>query len=167
MARPPIASSSVCLKEITATTVRAVTNLVVSPEQERYVASNAVSIAQAYFHREAWFRAVYAAGEPVGFLMLRDFSLLRRTKASPDPAPPISLWRLMIDRHHQRRGLGRQALALVVEHARTRPGATALHTSYVEGPHAAGAFYLSFGFRPTGTSRANGEIDLILDLGAL
>jgi len=166
MAEPAIAGSLVCLKAITAATVRAATDLVVSPEQERYVASNAVSIAQAYFHREAWFRAVYAAGEPVGFVMLRDFSLLKRDKASADPTPPISLWRLMIDRHHQGRGLGRQALALAAAHARTRPGATALHTSYVDGPHAAGAFYLSFGFRPTGTSKANGKIGLVLDLGA-
>ena len=164
MAEPAIAGSSVSLKVITAATVRAVTDLVVSPEQERYVASNAVSIAQAYFHREAWFRAIYVASVPVGFVMLRDFSLLKRTKASPDPAPAISLWRLMIDRHHQGRGLGRQALALVVAHARARPGATALHTSYVAGPHAAGPFYLSFGFRPTGLAKANGEIDLILDL---
>ncbi len=44
----PNAGTSVRLKEITAATVRAITDLAVKPEQERYVASNAVSIAQAY-----------------------------------------------------------------------------------------------------------------------
>ena len=160
------AGTSVSLKEITAATVRAVTDLVVAPGQERYVASNAVSIAQAYFHREAWFRAVYRAGMPVGFVMLRDFSLPKASRGTAVPLAPISLWRLMIDRHHQGQGLGHQVLKLVVAHCRTRPGAVALHTSYVPGPDDASGFYRSFGFHPTGTYKPNGEVNLVLDLGS-
>ena len=151
----------VCLLEITASTVRSILDLRVRPDQESYVASNAVSIAQAHFHPEAWFRAVYAAGVPVGFVMLRDPTLL-----DPVPAPALlSLWRLMIDRSFQGRGFGRKALELAVAHARTRPGVDAFHTSYVAGEHAPRDFYLSFGFQPTGRPKANDEIDLVFDLG--
>jgi diamine N-acetyltransferase len=50
----------VTLRDVTADTVRAICRLQVGPGQERFVASNAVSIAQAYFEPRAWFRAVYA-----------------------------------------------------------------------------------------------------------
>lgn len=153
--------SEVSLREISASTVRAVTDLRVAPEQEGYVASNAVSIAQAYFQREeAWFRAVHAAGVPVGFVMLRDATLL-----TPVPVPAeLSLWRFMIDRRFQRAGFGRKALELVVAHARTRPGVKSLQTSYVVGPHGPMQFYLSFGFRHTGETNPNGEVVVALDL---
>jgi diamine N-acetyltransferase len=50
-----------------------VLNLSVAEAQEKVVASNAVSIAQAYFARDrAWFRAIYAGDTVVGFLMLED-----------------------------------------------------------------------------------------------
>jgi len=150
----------VSLQQVTASTVRAVTDLRVAPEQEGYVASNAVSIAQAYFHPEAWFRSVHAANELVGFVMLRDPTLL----APPPAVAQLSLWRFMIDRRYQRAGLGRKALELVVAHVRTRPGIDALHTSYVVGPHGPKEFYLSFGFRHTGEVKPNGEVALVLAL---
>jgi diamine N-acetyltransferase len=136
----------VTLQEITAHSVRAVTDLRVSPPQQSYVASNAVSIAQAYFHPEAWFRAICVDDEPVGFVMLEDPTLL------PDwlGLTQIGLWRFMIDERHQRRGYGRAALRLVVAHARTRPGQTVLRTSCVPGPHSPIGFYEAFGFRRTG-----------------
>jgi diamine N-acetyltransferase len=46
------------LREITADTVRQITNLEVGPGQSNFVAPNAVSIAQAYFEPKAWFRAI-------------------------------------------------------------------------------------------------------------
>jgi len=150
----------VSLQEVDASTVRSVTDLQVAPEQQSYVASNAVSIAQAYFHREAWFRSIHSGGVPVGFVMLRDSTLL---VPAPEPAR-LSLWRFMIDIRHQKSGLGRRALELVVAHARTRPGINAMHTSYVAGPRSPADFYLSFGFRHTGETKPNGEIELVLDL---
>lgn len=60
----------VTLREITAETVRSVTALAVAPAQLGYVASNANSIAEAYFEPKAWFRAVAAGEELVGFVMV-------------------------------------------------------------------------------------------------
>jgi diamine N-acetyltransferase len=55
---------------VTAETVRDICNLQVLHEQKGFVAPNAVSIAQAYFEPNAWFRAIYAGEVPVGFVML-------------------------------------------------------------------------------------------------
>lgn len=89
--------SEVQLREITAETVRQIIKLEVAPDQHQLVASNAVSIAQAYFEPKAWFRAIYANEEPVGFIMLFD---------DPDK-PEYFLWRLMVADGHQRKGYGR------------------------------------------------------------
>jgi diamine N-acetyltransferase len=139
----------VTLREITSETVRAVTKLAVRPDQEGFVAPNAVSLSQALFSDEAWYRAVYADEELVGFVMLSDESLKRQ----PPPEPSIGLWRLMIDAKHQGRGIGREVIRLVLEHVRSRPGIRRFYTSYVPGPGGPGPFYLGLGFVP------NGEID--------
>jgi diamine N-acetyltransferase len=56
----------------------------------------------------------------------------------------------MIDARYQRRGFGRRAFALVVEHVRTLPQAKELLTSVVQEPGGPQAFYEKLGFRLTG-----------------
>lgn len=149
----------VTLREITADTVRAVTKLAVHPDQAGFVAANAVSLSQALFSDEAWYRAIYADDELVGFVMLADGTL----KDPPPAEPAVGLWRLMIDARHQRRGIGRQAMKLVIAHARSRPEIRSLHTSYVPGPGCPEPFYRSLGFAPTGEID-EGEVVLVLPL---
>ncbi|MGM0688729.1 MAG: hypothetical protein ACQESO_04005 [Bacillota bacterium] len=64
--------TEIILREITADRVRQICNLsdTLSSWQRKMVAVNAVSIAQAYFCDKAWFRAIYAGEEPIGFVML-------------------------------------------------------------------------------------------------
>lgn len=128
------------LREITGETVRAICGLKVAPDQEGFVAPNAVSIAEAHFEPTAWFRAIYADGEPVGFIMLEDDA----AKAE------YFLWRLMVAEGSQQRGYGRRAVELLIDYVRTRPGATALITSWVPGERGPEAFYRKLGFEPTG-----------------
>lgn len=136
----PTAESEVSLREVTAETVRVICRLETTEEQKRFVAPNAVSIAQAYFSDEAWFRAIYADETPVGFLMLADA-----------PArPEYFLWRFMIDARYQRMGFGRRAMRLLIGHVRTRPGATELLTSAVPGEGGPRPFYEGLGFEATG-----------------
>ena len=132
--------AEVTLREVTGDTVRAICALSVAPGQEGFVAANAVSIAEAYFEPKAWFRAIYADDEPVGFVMLYD---------DPD-ASGYFLWRLMVDGRHQGRGYGRSALDLLVDYVRTRPGASELKSSYVPGDAGPGGFYRGYGFEATG-----------------
>lgn len=72
-----------------------------------------MSLAEALFHPEAWYRAIYRGDEPVGFVMLYDESL--RNDAST--SPKLFLWRLMVSEAAQRQGVGAAALS---SFARTR-----------------------------------------------
>ena len=132
--------SEVSLREITRETVVAICGLEVASEQKEFVADNARSIAEAHFQPKAWLRAVYAGEEPVGFVMLYD---------DPD-APRYYLWRFMIAVEHQGKGYGKEALDLLVEYVRSRPGATELQCSYVPGDAGPGRFYAKYGFTETG-----------------
>jgi diamine N-acetyltransferase len=149
----------VSLREINASTVRAIVALAVAPEQQRFVANNAVSLAQALFSPEAWYRAIYLADDPVGFLMLYDETL----RVPPPEAPEFFLWRFMIDARFQRRGIGKAALEQVIAHVRAKRVATSLGVSYVPGPGCPEPFYLASGFRHTGRID-EGEIVLELAL---
>lgn len=132
--------STVSLRPVTKDTVRDILRLSVSEAQEKFVASNAVSLAQAHFTKEAWYRGIYAGETPVGFLMLYD-----------DPVKPeYFLWRLMVDQRYQRMGFARQAINLLVDYVKSRPGATELLVSHVEGEGSPAQFYAGLGFEYTG-----------------
>ncbi|MEE9553999.1 MAG: GNAT family N-acetyltransferase [candidate division Zixibacteria bacterium] len=141
------------LREITKDTVREICNLKVSDDQNKFVAPNAVSIAQAYFHKEAWFRGIYADDSPVGFLMLEDNG----------EKPEYFLWRMMIDTRYQGMGFGKKAMMLFIDHVKTLPDATELLTSCVPGDGSPEGFYVNLGFRPTGEID-DGEIVMRLGL---
>ena len=154
MDTPPVS-----LREITSETVRAVVKLSVAESQKGFVAPNAVSLAQALFAPEAWYRAIYCAEELVGFVMLEDESLV---KFLPDK-PGIGVWRFMIDEKFQGRGLGRAALQLVIQHAQNKGLFETLELSYVPGPGCPEPFYRGLGFRPTGKVD-DGEVILAFPL---
>jgi diamine N-acetyltransferase len=138
----PTKDSPVSLQEITEETVIDICNLsnTLSEAQRKMVADNAKSIAQAHFSKHAWFRAIYAGETPVGFLMLYD---------NPDEHEYF-LWRFMIAGPHQGNGYGRQAIELLLDYVRSRPGAHELLTSCGEGEASPEGFYLSLGFERDG-----------------
>ena len=150
---------AVSLREITADSVRQITALAVAPEQQRFVASNAVSLAEALFNEEAWYRAIFLGDTPAGFVMLYDESL----RSVPPAELQIGLWRFMIDRSFQGQGIGAAALEQVIAHVRSKNLFTSLEVSYVPGPGCAERFYLRAGFQHTGRVD-NGEIVLELPL---
>ena len=132
--------ATVSLREVTQETVNSILNLRVTKEQEQFVASNAVSIAEAYFSEDAWFRAIYADETPVGFLVLSDQS----------DKGEYFLWRFMVDVQHQGKGYGRRALELLIDHVKTRPNAKELFLSHVPGTGSPEGFYRKLGFEHTG-----------------
>ena len=143
---------TVSLREVTPQTVDAILKLRVTKEQERFVASNAVSIAQAHFSPQAWFRAIYAGESPVGFLML---------SIQPEQGEYF-LWRFMIDAQHQGRGYGRQALELLIRHVKGQH-ARELTLSHVPGAGSPEGFYRKLGFAHTGAQKG-GELMMRLAL---
>ena len=136
----PTKSAKVTLRKLTGKTVRTICNLSVSDYQKQFVAPNAISIAQAYFCKYAWFRAIYAGGIPVGFLMLYD---------NPKK-PEYYLWRFMIDDRYQKMGFGYKAMKLVIKYVKTRPNAKQMFTSVVQADGGPQAFYEKLGFVLTG-----------------
>jgi len=144
--------ASVSLREITRDTVRPICRIEVAPEQRRFVASIAVSIAEAHYSPEAWYRAIYAGEEPVGFVML---------SIVPEK-PEYAVWRFLIGTGHQGKGHGSAAMRLVIDHVRSL-GAPELLLSYVPGEGEPRAFYEKLGFAPTGAVE-DGEIVMALKL---
>lgn len=130
----------ITLREVTKDNLGDILRLKVKPEQEKFVAGNAVSLAQAHFEEKAWFRAVYADETPIGFVMLYD-----------DPEKTdYFLWRFMIDERYQGLGFGRRALQLVIDHVRAQPDATELLLSYFPAEGGPEPFYAGLGFVNTG-----------------
>lgn len=147
----------VTLREITAETVIPVVKLSVAESQKGFVAPNAVSLAQALFAPEAWYRAIYFGEEIAGFVMLYDESL----RSPPAPNPQVGVWRFMVDERFQGRGIGGAALLRVIDHVRRKHLFSALELSYVPGPGSPEPFYKSLGFLPTG--RMDG-VEVVLEL---
>ena len=147
-------TNEVTLREITRDNLDAILALAVTPEQSKYVASNAKSLAQALFYQDAaWYRAIYAGETPVGFAMLH---------IDLDEAAYF-LWRFMIDHRQQGNGYGRAALQQLIAHVKTLPNATTFELSYVPGPGCPGPFYKKCGFVETGRVQ-EGEVILELRL---
>lgn len=116
--------------------------------QESFVAPMPKSLSQALVARtdpdreiDPWYRCVEADGEIVGFVMVA------LPEAGEEPEP--YLWRLLVDRLHQRRGIASMALDLVEAEMRERGYASWL-TSWVPGRGSPERFYLLRGFQPTG-----------------
>jgi RimJ/RimL family protein N-acetyltransferase len=135
------------LIEITTENERAVARLSTHKTQESFVAPMLASFTDALFPEVVdgapvvpWMRAIAADDEIVGFVMLA-----LRTEHHPEPY----LWRLLIDRLHQRRGIGARVLELIGEEC-LRMGDTTLITSWGEGKGSPRPFYLRNGFEPTG-----------------
>jgi GNAT superfamily N-acetyltransferase len=66
-----------------------------------------------------------------------------------DVMPEPYLWRLLIDRRHQRRGIATQVIAQLCARCRDMGHGT-LMTSWSLGPGTPQPFYLRLGFVPTG-----------------
>lgn len=153
--RSTAAPTEVRLIEVDESNQHAVRRLAVHKSQDRLVAPVVASMADALFPEiidtapvVPWMRAVEADGELVGFVMV---ALV--TDAHPEPY----LWRLLIDRGHQRRGIGKRIIDLLTEELRPT-GATTLLTSWVDGRGSPRAFYERLGFVTTGQV-IDGEIE--------
>jgi RimJ/RimL family protein N-acetyltransferase len=91
---------------------------------------------------------IEADGEPVGFLMYAD--------AVNEGTPEPYLWRFLVDRLHQGRGIGGQALRIWLDDMRAA-GHQAVAVSWEPGHGGPEGFYLKNGFEPTGEIE-DGEI---------
>jgi diamine N-acetyltransferase len=145
----------VSLVELTDGNREAALALRVAPGQERFVGGSvrdALADAAEYPHAKPWYRVVCAGTEPVGFVMLS----WNVAPQPPEIIGPWFLWKLLIDRRHQGRGLGSEVVRQVADLVRAQ-GAAELLASVVPGDGGPGGFYERLGFVPTGEFDINGE----------
>lgn len=142
----------VTLREITAENIDGVGEVRVVGEQRFHVASLAKTLWQAKGRDDLWMRAVYAGDDPVGFVCVRE-------RGEED-----YIARLMVDFRHQGRGYGKEAIRLLIERARARPGCNRVTLSHVPSNAAVARLYERFGFRHTGVVDDDGEVEMRLDL---
>ncbi|MBC9933057.1 GNAT family N-acetyltransferase [Chitinophaga qingshengii] len=152
----------VTLRHITADNVEDICDLsqTLSPAQRNKVADNGESIAVAHYSADAWFRAIYAHDEPVGFIMLHTGA----ERGDYTEFPGIFLWRLMIAGPYQGNHYGQKAIAIVLSQLIGR-GISELYTSCGEGEASPLAFYQRLGFTLTG-KYYDDEAELVLHFTA-
>jgi RimJ/RimL family protein N-acetyltransferase len=148
LARPATPPTTVELVEIAPEDSYLWGRLATHHSQQRFVSPMALSFRDALFPEVIdgapvvpWMRGVIADGQRVGFVMLTEVTAHH---------PEAYLWRLLIDRWHQRRGIGQRVIGLVVERLRA-DRQHSLFTSWVGGlPGTPEPFYRGLGFEPTG-----------------
>src|SRR5262245_26120443 len=96
------------LREITRENWEQCVRLEVAPEQQRFVASNAVSLAQSKYEPEWIPLALYDDEEMVGFVM---YGVYR-------DQGKYWILRMMVDRRLQGNGYGRAAMRLLLDRLR-------------------------------------------------
>lgn len=144
------------LEKVNGKNVWDILSLKVAESQKEYVASNDISIIEAYTtitgNGYAFPFGIYENDTPVGFLMVG-----YDTDDYWEDAPAIvkgnyNLWRLMIDDRYQGKGYGKEAVRLALDFVRTWPCGRADYCwlSYEPENDVARELYRSFGFAETG-----------------
>jgi RimJ/RimL family protein N-acetyltransferase len=130
--------------------------------QEEYVAPMLRTYRDALFPETVdgvvtvpWMRGISADGSPAGFMMTST------TYGAHDGC--WYLWRLLVDRMFQGRGIGSAAMTTLIEELRRR-GVPKLFTSCGEGPGSPRRFYDRLGFQPTGLLVDDSETELVLQV---
>ena len=144
------------LEKLNGKNVWDILELTVSENQKNFVASNEISIIEAYTTITANGRAfpfgIYDDDTPVGFLMI-GYDVDDYWEDAPEIAKGnYNLWRLMIDEKQQGKGFGKEAVKLALDYIKTFPCGEAEYCwlSYEPENTVAAGLYHSFGFSETG-----------------
>ncbi|MHA2006107.1 MAG: GNAT family N-acetyltransferase [Promethearchaeota archaeon] len=152
----------ISLRRITRRNYREIIGLRVKPEQRYLIASNAVSMADAHFYRDAWMRAIYLGEKPIGFVMLGDNSLKYRILKPIKPY--LYVWRFMIAAEYQGKGYGRRAMEKIIDYVKSEFILKELLIYTLPQNAKAIGFYKHLGFKLTGKKLTVGDLELRLEL---
>ena len=102
------------LRPVTKENIDELLALSVRDDQKSFVSTVGDSLAQAYVYSEtAYPFGIYDGETPVGFIMMAYY----------EAKDYYTLWKLLIDKDHQHRGFGRQALEQGIAFLKERFGA--------------------------------------------
>lgn len=127
------------------------------PDGEGFVASNSVSLAQAWLYRDegdVFPFAIYHDNTPVGFMMLEEDS----------DHKALWLWRIMFPQEYSGRGYGTEAVRLLATLAKESLKYKVLCLNCNERNSAAMHVYKKLGFQLTGKIN-HGDLEMQLELG--
>ena len=127
----------VSLQPVTRANVRAVCELELADDQRHLVGPASYTVAEGNYEPGAILRAICLGSRPVGVLLVE--------VEKPTPY----LVRFMVDAGHQRAGIGRRAVELLLDELRAA-GWSELETSFHPGAEGAGGFWARCGFRDSG-----------------
>jgi Acetyltransferases, including N-acetylases of ribosomal proteins len=127
--------------------------LSVDSDQNTFVASNLLSVAQSKVYEYLIPAVICLKGDPIGFLLY-----------GQDPeSERVYIVRLMIDRQFQRKGYGKIATRLLIERLKDEFHTDEIFLSIVPANHLAARMYQALGFIPTAERDEDGEIIFRLD----
>ncbi|HEL9636989.1 TPA: GNAT family N-acetyltransferase [Streptococcus suis] len=129
-----------------------VLDLEVAPKDQRRVASVEYSLAQAWLYREEGHLLPYAvkSGQRiVGFVLLS----IQEDKS-------YYVWRLLIDRHYQNRGYGKEVIRQVIGLAKEDPSCHTITMNYVIGNHKMRYILEKLGFQSVGLEGQEMKMEL-------
>lgn len=127
------------------------------PEGENFVASNAVSLAQAWLYRDdgdVFPFAIYDDDTIVGFMLLEEDLEQAR----------LDLWRIMLSPEQEGKGYGTAAVKLMIQYAKDSGRYRSIYLLCAPENHIARHIYDKLGFQPTGEI-CYGDVQMKLDLG--
>ena len=127
------------LKPIDKSNYESIVMLEVTETQEEFVASNMFSLVEAAYDETLTVRGIYNGDIPVGFFMWKKASDLK-----------IEIWRFMVDKSHQKLGIGRKALELALNEIKQDTLINEIEICYDPLNPIAKPFYASFGFKEIG-----------------
>ena len=113
------------------------------PEGENFVASNAVSLAQAWLYRDdgdVFPFAIYDDDTIVGFMLLEEDLEQAR----------LDLWRIMLSPEQEGKGYGTAAVKLMIQYAKDSGRYRSIYLLCAPENNIARHIYDKLGFRPTG-----------------
>jgi diamine N-acetyltransferase len=142
----------VSLRQITKENYETVCELEVSEEQKNLVAENTCSILESIFEGYE-SRAIYRGEELVGFFMWVNETSTR-----------TSIWRFMVDKKFQNKGIGRKALNLALKEIKQLSGLKEIEICYNPENPVAKNFYASFGFNEIGMDEDNEDMLAIISM---
>ncbi|MDX7988026.1 GNAT family N-acetyltransferase [Xenorhabdus sp. 12] len=143
----------ITLTDVNKNNYEAVCDLTVAEDQFDYVAENTYSIVQSKFYPSYQTRAICLNGEPVGFFMW-----------VPDDNHEIMIWRFMVDKNHQNKGIGRKALSLALDEIRRTDQLKTIAISYAPDNLVAKNLYASFGFIEVGIDEEIDEMIAVIKI---
>ncbi|CRL59388.1 GNAT family N-acetyltransferase [Proteus vulgaris] len=141
----------ISLKPITSDNYEEISLLEVEEYQEDYIASNMWSLVEAAYNENYIVRGIYLSDKSVGFFMW--------VKENPYK---ITIWRFMIDKVHQNKGLGREALHIALSEIKQDKQINEIEICYNPLNPVAKKFYSSFGFEEIGLDKDGDDMLVVI-----